>query len=252
MLWSQQHAALDFFWQLVSPLPTTDRVWCWGAMTQMCLSMLGHLSVPDARLIQHESTWVPTFFWNFSFFKNVHHTSHFPIICSLWRMQFNKSITEDKFNLIVLLFFPHFFVHVPIICYLSGHHPGIVDPLCCVCSIWGWIVCLVLHRWIGPQRAGTLWEQLHQRAGVCVFCVGEGECLIGGTVMCVYLNLSDSTINTYSNSNALTTFQNLVLGRYTLKIKRVCKVFHPNTNLIHTFSPVGGRSWGLCPQPTPY
>lgn len=106
MLWSQQHAALDFFWQLVSPLPTMDRVWCWDAMTQRCLSMLGHLSVPDAHLIQHESMWVP--FWNFSFFENIHLTSPFSMICSFWRTKFNKSITEDKFNLIALLYFTLF------------------------------------------------------------------------------------------------------------------------------------------------
>lgn len=74
------------------------------------------------------------------------------------------------------------------ISFFAGHHPGTVDPLCCVVCNWGWTVCLVLHRWIGSQRAGSLWEQLHQRAGVCMcLCVGW-----------VWICLSDSDMHTWS------------------------------------------------------
>lgn len=89
--------------------------------------------------------------------------------CSFWGMKFHKSITGEMFDTIVLFYFTLF---LPISSCVSGHHPGAVGPFCCVGSVWGRTVCLVLHRWIGSQRAGTLWEQLHQRAGVCVFCVG--------------------------------------------------------------------------------
>lgn len=65
-----------------------------------------------------------------------------------------------------------------------------MGPLCCDGSGWGRTVCLVLHRWTGSQRAATLWEQLHQRAGVCVcvvFVWGRWVCLMDVTVVCVWI-----------------------------------------------------------------
>lgn len=121
--------------------------------------------------------------------------------CNCRGMKFHKSITGDIFDLVVLLYFTLF----SSCSRLSGHHPGTVDPLCFVFSGWGRTVCLVLHRWIGSQRAATLWEQLHQRAGVCL-CVGGREGRLEGCNggVCLSESLSDSDVHTHTHTIGLT------------------------------------------------
>lgn len=93
-------------------------------------------------------------------------------------------------------------VNLVVLLYVSGHHPGALGPLCCVGSGWGRPVCLVLHRWIGSQRAGTLWEQLHQRAGVCL-CVG-GWLVMLEDVSMVFFGLNPCLIQMYTHILGLT------------------------------------------------
>lgn len=58
-----------------------------------------------------------------------------------------------------------------------GHSPGLVDPMYCPVRIWGWPVCVVLCYWAGSQRTRTLYEEIHQKAGlwVCVWMDESGH-----------------------------------------------------------------------------
>lgn len=200
---SQQHAAPGFFWPLVSLLPTMGRDWCWDATKHRSLSTLALLSAPSVRLIQHESMWV----WTFNLFSPLLKSSTSLHLCAIC-LQFSpicfhvtiQAATFEAWNFKCKrrngrLLSVDDFLLLTFISRLAGHHFGTVDPLCCVVSSWGGSVCLVLHRWIGPKRAGSLWEQLHQWAGVCVCVFVWG---LEGTLESVHLKLSDSELHTWS------------------------------------------------------
>lgn len=110
---------------------------------------------------------------------------------------------------------------------VPGHRPGLVDPLCCPVSIWGWAVCLVLRCWLGSQRTSTLCEKLHQRTGVCVsVCVGLSD---------PWLNLQ------HAQTHLPDTVQWLCLRTKTSVNTKVHFPFPP---------PVWRSSWGVVTQPT--
>lgn len=186
---SQQHAALVFSWPLVSLLPAMGRVWCWDAMTHRSPSMLGLLSVPSAHLIQHEYMWVSALLLSST---SLHPCAIF-LVFLLNLFLFKLQLLRHEISWKPTRRNGQPFSVADAISCLAGHHVGTVDPLRCVVSSWDWTVCLVLHRRIDSQRAGSLWEQLHQRAGVCVFVWGWV-----GILECVCLNLSDSDVHMWS------------------------------------------------------
>lgn len=215
------------------------RAWCWGVMTQECPSTLGHLSVPNARLIQHESTWVRT----------SHSLRFFPFrsveACNSIKASQERHSTSYCYSI------SHGFFLVYITSRPLGNHHGAVDPLCFVVSVWGWTLCLVLHRWIGSPRAGTLRETLNQRGGVCAcVCV----CAEAG----VHLNLHLSQLCTQTHTPGLTQTHIQFIHNLSPPISSVSenqkkkKITTPFTFVFPPFSlVVGGRRRALSPQPAP-
>lgn len=155
--------------------------------------------------------------------KNIHLTSHFlcfSIICNSWSVKLSKSITEDKFNLIVLLYFTLFLPRSHN--FLSLRTP----PWHCGSLVLCWqhvrLDCLSGASSLdwpseGWHPVGTATSKSRCVCSVCgrVRMLDWRYCDV-----CLFESLSDSNmyIHTCSNSNAHTSLHNLVLGCYTLKV----------------------------------